>query len=396
MWTPHQPILINHWLSITSCGLSVQITSTLKPEKSASIDGHVGKTLVPFLPLRKGSRLKKFVRALTHRFYGIFFALSAICGRVLNAFWPIDRSRTDILFVLPESARGWILEGIAREIADHFPGSTAFHYSSYWLPRARSYFFAYYGTVPHALKFNPHIWPARLSTWYTHPKDQGYSEAELREGLNSLSKVFVTCSLFREKLIADGVDAGRVEVVLGGADPARFIGHERGEGIIGFCSAFYERKDPDRILNIVQTMQHRKFLLVGRNWELYPRFQELLALPNFAYCTAEYGDYPALYSRMDVFVSVARLEGGPIPLIEAMMSNCVPVASLTGFSRDVVRHGENGFLFPVDAPVSDICALIDRAFYLDCDVRASVAHLDWQSFSGNITRSLLGPDHTRE
>jgi glycosyltransferase involved in cell wall biosynthesis len=333
--------------------------------------------------------LKQFLSEKSHRWYKLLFTISAGCGRLWGLFWPARNAKLDIVFVVPKSVRGWILEAIAQEISLNFAGKTAFHYSSYLLPRAKSYFFAYYGMVPHCLKFNPHIHAARLSTWYTHPKDQGYSEQELIDSLNLLSKVFVTCSLFREHLITQGVEPQRVEVVLGAAEPLRFIGHQRGNGTVGFCSAFYERKDPDRILKIVRAMPHRRFLLIGRNWEQYQRFNELKALPNFEYVVAKYEDYPALYARMDVFVSVSKLEGGPIPLVESMMSNCVPVASLTGFSRDIIRHGENGYLFSTEAPESEICALIDQAYAATWDVRQSVVHLDWKSFSGKITSSLL-------
>ena len=54
--------------------------------------------------------------------------------------------------------------------------------------------------------------------------------------------------------------------------------------------------------------------------------------------------YPDLYSKMDVFVSPSILEGGPVPILESMMSNCVPVASKTGFCPDIINHGQNGFL----------------------------------------------------
>ena len=92
---------------------------------------------------------------------------------------------------------------------------------------------------------------------------------------------------------------------------------------------------------------------------------------------------------MDVFVSASYLEGGPIPLIEAMMSNIVPVASDTGFTADVIRHGENGFIFPVDTSVSQICEWIERAFILKTNVRFTAESLSWKHYSLEILK-LLG------
>ncbi|HWI20083.1 MAG TPA: glycosyltransferase, partial [Vicinamibacterales bacterium] len=90
--------------------------------------------------------------------------------------------------------------------------------------------------------------------------------------------------------------------------------------------------------------------------------------------------------EMDVFVSLAQLEGGPIPLIETMMCNVVPVASRTGFAPDLITHGDNGFLFDVDAPASTIAELVQAALAHDVDIRASVAHLTWERFAGRVQR----------
>jgi glycosyltransferase involved in cell wall biosynthesis len=118
----------------------------------------------------------------------------------------------------------------------------------------------------------------------------------------------------------------------------------------------------------------------------YPRFGELASLASFEYHEAAYADYPAFYSGLDVFVSPAQMEGGPIPLLEAMMSNTAPVASLTGFAPDIIRDGEHGFLFDVDAPSEQIAELIDKAFNSKSDVRTTVVHLTWERFVGDVAR----------
>lgn len=107
-------------------------------------------------------------------------------------------------------------------------------------------------------------------------------------------------------------------------------------------------------------------------------------LPNFTYLELPYEQYPDFYQQVDVFVSPARLEGGPIPLLEAMMSNAVPVASRTGFAPDIIRHGENGFLFDVDASAAEICSRIEDAYALQAPVRETVKHLTWQRFTNQL------------
>jgi glycosyltransferase involved in cell wall biosynthesis len=138
------------------------------------------------------------------------------------------------------------------------------------------------------------------------------------------------------------------------------------------------------LLELMRLLPHRRFHLIGRKWEQYALFAAMKALPNFSYLTIPYQQYPEQYRKFDVFLSMSTLEGGPIPLLEAMMCNAVPVASDTGFAPDLIRHGENGFLFDIDAPAPTIAWQIEAAFQLQCDVRSTVLPYDWHNFSKTI------------
>ena len=294
------------------------------------------------------------------------------------------RPAYDAVFVLDERSRGWILEGICREIAQRFPGKTEFCYSSRRLPAARAYFISHYALLPDALRENPCLHRAAVFVWYTHPRPLSYSERELVYALNHARKVFCPNSWLPEYLAAQGVRRSRLAMVLGGADPARFRVHERGSGGIGFSMAYYERKRPERVIEVAKAFPDKEILLLGRGWTKYPRFAELQALSNFRYVESDYDEYPRHYARMDVFVSPADLEGGPIPLLEAMMSNALPVSSNTGFARDLIRHGQNGYIFDVDASPETVNHLIEEAFANTSDVRRTVKHLTWESFASKI------------
>lgn len=297
----------------------------------------------------------------------------------------------DLVFVFysPEKGgRGWILEAICKEIANYYPGKTCFHYSQSSLPYAKAYFIIHYSLVPETLKRNPHIWGSKLLVWYTHPKQTGYSDQELAYALNRLTQVICSCSQFARLLNSKGVEKDKTTCVLGAADTNLFKYHERLNGVIGFCTAYYSRKSPQLTLDIIKSMPHRKFILLGRNWNKYDKFEELINLPNLSYIEAPYDDYPKYYAQMDVFVSPAKLEGGPIPLIEAMMSNAVPVASKTGFAPDIINHGENGFLFDVDSPTEVVCELIEKAYQVNTNIRKTVEHLTWERFSREIQKFL--------
>jgi glycosyltransferase involved in cell wall biosynthesis len=193
-------------------------------------------------------------------------------------------------------------------------------------------------------------------------------------------------SLQAEFLESIGVPRDKLSVVIPGADPDRFLPHRRCNRAIGFCSAYYPRKRPDVVLGLVHTLRHRTFRMLGRGWRDAPEFSELAAAPNFTYHEASYDAYPRFYDEIDVFVSPSQLEGGPIPLLEAMMADVVPVATRTGFAPDLVRHAENGFLCEVDATVPVFAELVEQAIELDpsVDVRGSVVEHTWDRFANTV------------
>jgi glycosyltransferase involved in cell wall biosynthesis len=187
-----------------------------------------------------------------------------------------------------------------------------------------------------------------------------------------------------------GVPRRKIDVVIPGADPATFPGHDRGGGSVGFCSAYYDRKAPDTMLDIVRDSPAERFILLGRDWDAWERWDELGRLANLTYCTTEYENYPARYREMDVFVSTSTLEGGPIPLIEAMMSNVVPVATRTGFAEDVIDDGVNGVLLPVGSSAARFRDAIDQARAIDIDVRETVARFSWDHFAQRSYDATVG------
>lgn len=292
----------------------------------------------------------------------------------------------DWVFIIHEKSRGWILDAISREIGSRQPGSWQVAYLPDTLPPARNYFFSHHSLFLRYFQQDPQVFRHSGSfVWYTHPREETpRGVKQLLEAFHHTTQVIFTCSLNRDLWLRRGLDPQRCRVVLGGADPDLFRGHERGHGGIGLSSSFYERKNPDCLLELLELLPHREFTLVGRHWERYALFERMKMAANFRYVTVPYREYPRHYEEFDVFLSMSTLEGGPIPLLEAMMANAVPVSSYTGFGPDLIRHGENGFLFANDSPAEEIADLLEAAFALEADVRASVIDYSWDNFSRTI------------
>lgn len=294
----------------------------------------------------------------------------------------------DWVFIVHQNARGWILDAICREIGSRQPASWQVCYHPEPSPPAKNYFFSHYLLLESYLDRAPaRLKDAKVFVWYTHPREQDpVTVAKHLLAFENVTKVIFACESNRQFWLERGLPEEKTAVVLGAADPELFRFHERENGVVGLSSSFYERKNPDVLKEVVRLLPDRQFVLLGRKWNQYALFEEIKALPNFTYLSPPYREYPAHYATFDVFLSMSTLEGGPIPLVEAMMSNVVPVASRTGFAPDLIRHGENGFIFDLDAPPERIAELIEQAFALPTNVRQTVEQCDWNHFSAEIVK----------
>lgn len=317
-----------------------------------------------------------------------FYKKSRLFVRLLSQF--LIGSKYDLAFITPPSqSDGWILEAICREIASNLSTKIKYEFiqSDKNIPYASKYFFSHYMYFVHAVNNNKIFNVSDSYIWFTHFESDKHhiSDKSVANYLMLASGIICPNAQSKLKLIEHGIQSNKLSVVLGGADENFFMGHQRlEEGCIGFSSAFYTRKNPDLIFEIISLMPDRKFILLGRGWDKYEKFKIMKNFSNLEYVEVSYDRYPEYYSRMSVFVSVSSIEGGPIPVLEAMMSNVVPVISDTGFARDLVEHGVNGYIFPCNTSAKTIVFHINQALQNSCDVRATVLDKTWKAFSTKI------------
>ena len=324
--------------------------------------------------------------------------LSRVPENIPGRYQPLDMSSSDIdlLFVCGIEAKNWILDGIAKEIGSRSQKSWSIFYCDKvpkHLPKAKNYFFMHQALLKKFVKLGlvDLSQGSDVNCWYTHPRDEDKKSInQFLDIFSKVNKIVFACSKNYDLWISRGLDPTRGCVVLGGFDSARFTSHDRKlSNTIGVCSSFYERKNPELLFNIVSKMRDKRFILIGKNWESYARYEALVGLGNLQYVTAKYEDYPDYYKKCKVFLSTSKLEGGPIPLMEAMACNCFPVVSETGFAKDIINHGSNGFLFETSSTANTVSELIEKAYIMDnIDISSTVSEYSWDNFSKNIYRIL--------
>ena len=295
---------------------------------------------------------------------------------------------TSITYVAREADKDWIFGAKVRRLAK-FSGldsNTYFHNRLRDLPDSDGYFFVFHQYFYRAIRHNPKILNRKNIVMFTHPNwTFSFSESHVIWCLNKADKVICLNSKVQKELIAAGLDAKKTALIHIASDPDFFYTHQRETGAVGFCSAFGERKNPEMVYQLVKNMPERKFYLIGRYWENYERYDEMKKMTNFTYYNNEsYYTYPDLYNNIDIFISPSTLEGGPVPVLEAMLSNCFPIASKTGFCPDIISNGKNGFLFDIDADYTEVIRLIKLADSKTIDVRQTALEHSWKNCSQKI------------
>ena len=295
---------------------------------------------------------------------------------------------TSITYVAREADKDWIFGAKVRRLAKFsvLNSNTYFHNRLRNLPDSDGYFFVFHQYFYRAIRHNPKVLNRKNIVMFTHPNwTFSFSKSHVIWCLNKADKVICLNSKVQKELIAAGLDAKKTALIHIASDPDFFYTHERETGAVGFCSAFGERKNPEMVYQLVKNMPERKFYLIGRYWENYERYDEMKKMTNFTYYNNEsYYTYPDLYNNIDISISPSTLEGGPVPVLEAMLSNCFPIASKTGFCPDIISDGKNGFLFDIDEDYTEVIRLIKLADSKTIDVRQTALEHSWKNCSQKI------------
>ncbi len=94
-------------------------------------------------------------------------------------------------------------------------------------------------------------------------------------------------------------------------------------------------------------------------------------------------------SENQVFLSLSSLEGGPIPLIDAMAFGMYPVATDTGFARDVILERGFGTLLQIGTSVEEVVEAITRARPNPQQSIDAVSDLTWDRIASQYIKDTI-------
>ncbi|MDQ5979182.1 MAG: hypothetical protein QG602_2156 [Verrucomicrobiota bacterium] len=160
------------------------------------------------------------------------------------------------------------------------------------------------------------------------------------------------------------LEAPRLEVIHNAVEVGRFGAGappfaSRGQDIV-MAARFARQKDQPTLIRavhrLVATGWTGKLVLAGDGKESHRRACERLArrlgLGDRVDFPGRVSDTVALFHRCRAAVLSTHYEGLPLSLVEYMAAGCAAIASRAPGVDDVIRHGQNGWLFPTGDEVA--------------------------------------------
>ncbi len=299
-----------------------------------------------------------------------------------------------ITILLPEGNDNWILRGIAKEIKAIYPEvQIVSDVSSIVTDKILIMHYSLLRTL-----FRNRISLERVSVFFTHPRPDLYNNRkEFQHYFSKLSTLFIMNGGDKSLDIFKGHES-KLVVAVGGYEKEMF-GRISGQNKKNVCfvSRFYERKNPNLILKIIQSNPDHQFFILGRGWEEWSKFSTLIACHNFRYIVTDYRNYNEFYQQMNYFITVSTKEGGPIPLLESMSCGITPISTNTGFAGDVLEEGINGYVLDNstsdDAKLEKIRKIFEMGPLNEDVIIKSVDKFDWQNFSSLVVNKMLNEDY---
>lgn len=179
-----------------------------------------------------------------------------------------------------------------------------------------------------------------------------------RLAVRAADRVIVTSAEAADYLVArHGVDRRRLRVIPNAIDVERFApvpAARREKGLIAFVGRLAPEKRLDVLVSAAASVPGARLLLVGAGSERerLARHAAAAGVPLELPGIVPNAALPDWLARAEIFALPSAYEGQPKALLEAMACGLPVVGSDVAGIREIVRHGETGWL----APAGDVGA----------------------------------------
>lgn len=129
--------------------------------------------------------------------------------------------------------------------------------------------------------------------------------------------------------------------------------------VLGFSSRRFSNIDDSKgitcflqaLKKLHQELPNLATLIIGPGWQALAKYIRQQGIPctQVAY-EITHEQVAKFYSAMDFFWVTSRVEGGPVPLLEAMASGIPCISTPVGAALDLINDHKNGFIVSFDSP----------------------------------------------
>ncbi|MFN6567623.1 glycosyltransferase family 4 protein [Dendronalium sp. ChiSLP03b] len=287
----------------------------------------------------------------------------------------MDSHPTLQVLLVPDSIH-WVTGTIATEISNKVPGIEAYICSE---PVLHELLSLCNGRFPLPLDIvhflTPHIatalFPTFSETTACVATIHHFENVWSIEPAPYVDSIMTVCSQWHDFLIEKGIAEDRLVMVRNGVNIKLFHPADEEERknlrrrygipddvfVIGFSAKRSSDSCNRKGINILEKLIDESSTNFASAWWVIrgPGWQSLVQQKrqNGARIThlpflLEKDDVAESYRLMDAYIVTARIEGGPVPLIEAMSSGLCCVTTEVGLAPELIQDGTNGFLAGFD------------------------------------------------
>ncbi len=203
---------------------------------------------------------------------------------------------------------------------------------------------------------------SRIRCHFTHESNLSSAETKTLQNLTKVAQVLVLNQGVKHTLEKAGLDSSKISVIYGAIDrklfsPSLLPPANKYVLITGDAKG---RKNPSKLLELVESTPGIEFVICGKNWEKYlpTTKQRNLNLHKFDLVTNA-----RLMREASAYLTLSVEEGGPYPILEALASGTPVVSTPVGWAPEFIND-TNGSIVQLDATISEIQEAINYAISL--------------------------------
>jgi glycosyltransferase involved in cell wall biosynthesis len=300
--------------------------------------------------------------------------------------------------------RNWILGNWLRECKSRAPrsfkirwvptiyGNKRFleRFFSFPIPKAEGYFFSYITIFEHYLIKDRKRFLEKSIVLYPHNEPEMGDIQHQVSILNQAYKVYFFCNKDLKNLVLHGLKYEKTFLAYCAIDIdcIRDINITQDKKTILVASKFGPRKGAEKLLELINYLDDWSLIIMGRGWEELLKSNRISNKPNVKYVEFNKANRVKYMSRASVFLSLSNLEGGPVPLIEAMSLNLIPICTDTGFAEDFIQTGVNGFIIPINPTVQNVKECLSEIVNISQSPSIAVEFLTWDRITKYTLQDL--------